>query len=218
MRAPFRLFRPVHWPRLVLWIACCVLAAGCVGRGPSRPDFDPAASGAEAVRLYDKNGDGRIAGEELDACPALKMATGRADQDSDGGLTAGEIADRIRYFQNANTTILNGSVEVTLDGRPLEGATVTFEPEPFLGDYFKPCSGETDANGRASMEGQDAKFPGLYLGFYRVRVSKDVDGKETIPAHYNTESQLGYEATDDIPEVSNIIQFELTSGGVHEGA
>ena len=67
----------------------------------------------------------------------------------------------------------------------------------------------TDERGIASVSGHDAQFPGIYLGFYRVRISKQVDGKETVPARYNTESELGYEATDDIPEVNNVIQFHL---------
>ena len=47
-------------------------------------------------------------------------------------------------------------------------------------------------------------------GFYRVRISKVVDGKETVPAKYNTETILGHEEADDIPGV-RFIEFKLQS-------
>ena len=108
-------------------------------------------------------------------------------------------------------TIISGSVEVTLDGAPLEGATVTFEPETFMGDMLKPVRAKTNADGRAYLEGQNAEFPGIYLGFYRVRISRLYQGKETIPLKYNSATELGYEATDDIDEIQNVIEFKLVS-------
>ena len=44
-----------------------------------------------------------------------------------------------------------------------------------------------------------------------MRISKKEGDRETIPAKYNAESVLGYEATDDIPDVNNVIQFKLDS-------
>jgi hypothetical protein len=178
-------------------------------KGPDRPVLDAAGSGQRAVELYDVSHDGQIDAEELKACPALAMAVARIDKDSSGSLSANEIAERVSYFQNAKVTIVSGATEVKLDGQPLAGATVNYEPEEFLGDSFKACSGTTDDSGIAYVSGHDAKFPGIYLGFYRVRISKQADGKETVPARYNTDSQLGYEATDDIADVSTIIQFAL---------
>ena len=187
-------------------------AVGCCSRvpeGPDRPALDPAASGQQAVASYDKDGDGKISGEELAACPALEMALSRIDTSGDSAISADEIAARIDYYQTAKTTIVSGSTEVTMKGSPVVGATVTFEPETFMGPAFKTCSGLTDERGVAFVSGQDAKFPGIYLGLYRVRISKKEGDTETIPAKYNTESVLGYEATDDIPDVNNVIQFKL---------
>ena len=186
--------------------------SGCCNRlpqGPDRPAFDAASSGQQAVSLYDKDSNGQISLEEAKACPALEMAFPRVDKNADSALSAAEIADRITYFQTADTTIITGATEVKLGDTPLSGATVTFEPESFMGPEFKPCTGVTDEQGIAYVSGHDAKFPGIYLGFYRVRISKEVEGKETVPARYNSESELGYEATDDIPEINNIIQFHL---------
>ncbi len=202
--------------RLSCWLpllAAAFISAGCCNRmpkGPDKPALDPSASGQKAIADYDTNGDGQIAGEELAACPALEMALPRVDKNADSAISAAEVADRINYYLNAKTTIISGSVEVTMDGEPLTGATGTFQPETFLGDAFKACTGVTDERGVAFVTGHDAKFPGIYLGFYRVRISKEDGGSETIPARYNTESELGYEATDDIPDVSNVIQFKLT--------
>jgi len=53
-------------------------------------------------------------------------------------------------------------------------------------------------------------YPGLYLGFYRVRVSKNKGGKELIPAKYNTETELGAEIADDIADCG-MIEFNLLS-------
>jgi hypothetical protein len=165
----------------------------------------------QAMARYDADGNGKLDAGELKKCPALAAGLARIDRDQDGLVTADEIAARITYWETALTTIINASTEVTLDDKPLAGATVTFEPEEFLGAAFIACSGETDENGRTVISGQNAKFPGIYLGFYRVRISKIVDGKETLPARYNTQTELGYEASDDIPGVSNIIQFALKS-------
>ena len=90
-------------------------------------------------------------------------------------------------------------VAIRRGGAPVTDAQVVVEPEPFLQRVPTPASGVTDARGEISLAGQDARFPGLYCGMYRVRVSKQQQGKETIPARYNTETTLGFEIAPDIP-------------------
>ena len=199
-------------PGLLLAIPGLLLAIpGCsqLPAGPSRPSFDPSAAGSQAIEEYDANGDGKIDLAEAERSPGLLEAFSRTDQDGDAALTADEIANRVRYYKSAATTIVDGGVQVTVGGRPLYGAKVTFEPEPFLGDAFTPSSGETDGAGLTYLKGADADFPGLYLGMYRVRISRTADGKETIPAQYNTQTTLGYEAADDIPNLSTGIKFRI---------
>lgn len=178
---------------------------------PDQPDFNAARAGAEAVKQYDTNADGRLDAVELQKCPALLQALDRADADGDKALTAGEIAARIEAWFASGTVIMDWPVYVELDGKPLEGATVVFEPEGFLGAAFKACRGVTDKFGHAALRGADAQFPGLYVGAYRVRISKKIGGKETLPARYNTASELGWEVADDIPEVHSLIEFRLKS-------
>ena len=44
---------------------------------------------------------------------------------------------------------------------------------------------------------------------YRVRVSKIVKGKELIPPIYNVQTELGFEAADDIENVFGDVAFDL---------
>jgi hypothetical protein len=181
---------------------------GCQG-GPKGPDFNPKQSAKDAIEQYDKDGDGALSESEIEACPGLLSAAPRVDVDKDGSITADEIARRIKYYKSAPVRVVSGSIRVLKKGKPLEGATVTFEPETFLGEDFQPCSGVTDDLGDTFISRENAEFPGIYLGFYRVRVSKIVKGKETIAKAYNTESTIGFESAADLPMVSNVPTFNV---------
>jgi hypothetical protein len=193
-------------------LICCLTSCGCslFGRGPNRPALNPRQSAKLALETYDTNADGGIDAQEVEQSPGLKVAFQRVDKDGDGTLSAEEIEKRIEYYKTAQTTILSGETRVTLNGRrPLSGATITFEPEEFLGSAFKACSGTTNEQGIAYVTGHDADFPGIYLGFYRVRISKQVNGREEVPSKYNTETEIGYEGADDIPLVSSAPHFDV---------
>jgi len=188
----------------LVWCGC-----SC-SRAPDAPDLSPGAAGKKAVAEYDTNADDQLDEDELEACPSLLWAFDRIDTDQDGFLTAAEITHRIESWQDSGTIMMGGSVQVTLDGKPLPDATVTFEPEEFLGSGLKTCRGTTDAAGSTILTGSHEEIPGIYLGFYRVRISKLVDGKETLPAKFNTETELGREVADDVPGVG-VISFDLKS-------
>ncbi len=203
-----RFFRSLTWSLTVLG----GLVVGC-RRGPEPPkppQIDPAQAAAEAIRLYDKNGSGMLERDEWKQSPALAAAKERIDRDADGKITSQEIADRITSWLRSPAIRTTCVILVTLDGRPLEGATVSLEPEPFLGPSYKPASGTTDLGGMASMSGQDEKFSGVYLGLYRVKVSKQIGGRETIPARYNSQTELGCEVATDIGGIG-YTQFDLRS-------
>jgi hypothetical protein len=191
-------------------IIVCAAACNRLPKGPAAPALSPAEAGRKAVAQYDKDSSGQLESSELLACPSLEIAKSRIDANGDGVITTTEIAQRITKWQNSGTTVMSGSTAVTLDGQPLEGATVTFEPEPFLGPAYKPCTGVTDSRGEATVTGADANFPGIYLGLYRVRISKFANGTETLAARYNTQSELGWEQADDLPDVHSLIEFHLT--------
>jgi len=192
----------------------CLLAfPGCNGCGrpprPSPPPLSPGAIGKAAIKQYDTNGDSLLDAEEIEKCASLKKAMVRIDADGDGKLTAAEITQRIKVLLDG-VTLFQCAPRITLDGVAIEGATVTFEPEKFMGDRIKPCTGISDKTGDCFLQGPDKQNRGIYPGLYRVKISKMVDGKETIPERYNTETILGHEEADDIPGVG-FIEFKLES-------
>jgi hypothetical protein len=190
-----------------------LIGAGCTSRAPSKPQLSPAESGAKAIEEYDEDGNGSISEDEAEAAPGLLAAFPKIDSDGDGEVTATEIEDRIVYYQTSTSWVINGTCKVTYKRRPLEGATVVFEPESFLGPSFHPCSGVTDERGEAFITREAAdSIAGIYLGFYRVRITKEKDnGKELIPTKYNEETTLGFEANNDVPDdaMYGNIRFDL---------
>ncbi len=199
---------------------------GCAGCfGPPRikgPDLDPKASAAQAMELYDTDKDGLIAGAELDACPAFKRGLEEIpnsggqkrsdiDSDGDGALSEAEIADRIQYFVDSKLGVMKGlGCRFTYKGRPLAGATITFEPEPFMADYIEPAVGETDVAGACSLNRQNNPLGGITVGFYKIIVSRpNRSGKETMPEKYNTETTLGQEIVTGAMDLSYGLNYEL---------
>ncbi len=185
---------------------------GCNSRAPARPELSPTESAAKALEQYDSDGDAAISEEEAEAAPGLAKAFPKIDTDGDGKVTAKEIEKRIVYYQTATSWVINGTCEVTYKRKPLVGATVTFEPEEFLGSSFQACSGVTDSRGEVFISRPGSETKGIFLGFYRVRITKEkANGDEMLPARYNTETELGFEANNDVPDDAsyNNPKFEL---------
>jgi hypothetical protein len=207
-----RLYQPLFL------LAACLAVAGCSG-GPSRvqpPSISASGAASQAIEDYDKDGDGSLAGSELDAAPGIKAAMATIDADKDGKVTADEIEQRIEAWQATKIGVMGITASFTLDGRPLTGAEVTFEPESFLGDELKPAIGDTGSSGSAmpsipkDQRPTKDMGPGLQVGLYRVKVSKKVNGQETIPAKYNSETTLGQQVSTDDPAIAGQrLRFEL---------
>lgn len=207
--------------RLAAWYALALVLCTSCARGPApvhQPGIDPGDAGSRAMEMYDTNQDGKVAGDELEKAPGLKAALARLDQDGDKAVTADEVAARVRTWQTSGHGLLSFGYKVTLNGRPLPDATVTFEPEAFLGDELKPASGATNmmGGGGATIAKEDRPSPttppGMHLGLYKVKISKIADGKETIPAKYNSATTLGQEVAMDVPGVdTNSVVYELST-------
>lgn len=80
---------------------------------------------------------------------------------------------------------------VTLDGLPLEGASVVFRPE-----QGRLSSGKTDAEGRYTLRYTDEKA-GALPGEHTVQIATAADDEESsapprekLPARYNLTSEL----------------------------
>ena len=90
---------------------------------------------------------------------------------------------------------------VTLDGKPVEGATVSFTPESGDGDGLGGSYGKTDAQGRYTLRTVAQDKPGAAVGKHRVTISltqadpNNPEGiqKDLIPAKYNVKSELTFE-------------------------
>jgi hypothetical protein len=209
-----------YWTSAALLAALGVSIPGCSdGRSAlEAPDVSPSGAASEAMTMYDKDGDGFIAGAELDAASGIKAAMGTIDANKDEKASEDEIAARIESWSTSGVALTTCLAKVSLDGRPLAGAIVTFEPEPFLGDSFKAASGETNALGevmpsipKEQRMPADAP-PGLALGLYKVRITKDAGGRESLPAKFNAETTLGQQIAPDDPAVAKQrVLFELKS-------
>jgi hypothetical protein len=98
------------------------------------------------------------------------------------------------------------SGRVTLDGRPLASADVSFQPE----GAQRASSGRTDADGRYRLMFKRGQ-PGALAGEHTVRISISrelVRNPPPIPARYDTQSELRREVKAD---EDNVFDFELKS-------
>ncbi len=205
---------------LLASVFLAIAVAGCFGR-PARvkpPHISAASAGAAAVADYDMDGDGAIAESELERAVPLKSSLDSVDTNQDGKLTAEEIAGRIEAWQKTRVGVQVLFSRVTLDGQPLDGATVTLVPAPFLGDNVKPATGVTGSTGMAllTIDEQYRVAPdvkGAQCGWYLVRITKQQDGQEMLDARYNSETTLGCEVAPDREVAIKGLRLALTSGG-----
>ena len=147
------------------------------GRAPRLfpPAIDADAAGAEAIKQFDANNDGKLSGDELDKCPGLKAAIDEIDPSGKGEITAETIAARIKAWQDSKLARMTLSCTVTHNGKPLAGAEVKFVPEKFLGKNMQAATGKTDKNGIAMLSiptSGPRDPPGVAPGFYRVEITK----------------------------------------------
>lgn len=175
------------------------------------PGIDAVAAGKLAIQQYDTNGDGQIGGPELDEAPALKASIKNLDANGDKQISGEEITARIEDWQTGRVGKMGLLVLVTRGGRPLEGATVKFVPEKFLGDEIQPAEGVTDELGYADLSvAVDPSDPtdvrGVQCGLYRVEITKQ---GAKIPAMYNTETGFGQEVANDAENIQEGIEFKL---------
>jgi hypothetical protein len=169
------------------------------------------------MELYDKNADGALAGDELTAVPGIKKHLDKYDTDGNQQVSRDEIAARLGDWGSQKMALMGRSYVVTLDGRPLEGATVTMVPESYLGDGVKQATGVTAANGLTRMTHADEDLPksangrpipGVRGGTFKVQVTHP---SRKIPANYNTSTELGDEVAYDINVTDAPVTLALKS-------
>jgi hypothetical protein len=169
--------------------------AGCGGSVASQlPTIDPAKNAAKAMELYDANGDGKLVKDELRNCPSLLVAAPRLDQNSDGAIATEEIAERFDALQS-HSDIKVVDLTVTLKRKPLAGATVTFTPEPFMGEDLQTYTGVTSDQGRCELIGTEVDLYGIPIGFYKVDIVHQQHGVNAV---------RGVEVADDVPSINRL--------------
>ena len=187
-----------------------IALAGCGGhRVPGPPAVSPSSATEQALAAYDANKDGALDAKELEQSPGLMALLTALDKGPGGRLTADELTQQLQSLRDSGVGVTRASCKVFLDGRPLAGASSRYIPERFLGPSFKPATGTTDASGHASLvtEGEE---DGIMPGLYRVEISKkDAQGRETIPARYNTQTTLGCQIGFATRSAGSDVVFQL---------
>ena len=171
-----------------------LLSAGCSGSDapatPTLPPYDAEAITQAAIKQLDKNGNSALDG-------------------ADKQLTADELRDRFGRYAGVGSGAVSVTCVVTLDDKPLAGATVRFEPEPFMGAALKPAEGTTSPEGRAPMKSDGTSAYGVVPGVYRITVTH---AGKAIPAKYGTKTIFGREVFEGGRSSSGSIDLRLKSG------
>ena len=193
-------------------IVCVAMFISCsCSDKPSRvhpPSIDAYAAGKAAMDQYDKNQDGKVAGEELQAAPSLRASLQKIDKDGDLAVSADEITARIKEWQEKKVGLSPVKCQITYRGRPLANATVTFEPEEFMGDNVKACVGITDQRGTAVLRMPDSELnlPGCAPGFYKIIITS---ANMQIPVKYGAHTILGAEVPLDADNAETGLLLKL---------
>jgi hypothetical protein len=171
-------------------------AAGCSWGGPERvtaPQYEPSKAAQLVFDNCDANKDGQLAKAELDRYVSLRTAFEEIDKNADKSLSTEELENRINEIVADRVGSMSVACVVLKGSQPVPGVTVRFIPEDFVADVIVGAKGETTESGLAIMASEDPLVPGVSAGFYRVEISRQVNGRETIPAKFNSKSQYGEE-------------------------
>lgn len=164
------------------------------------------------LAAHDADSSGTISVTEAQSCPGVQKTFAKYDADGDGQLTSAEISDRFASWSADGVGVMKVGCLVTLGGTRLEGATVTFQPEPFFDGALPPAVGLTGPQGQCNVTVDPSDLPaslsrvrGVQPGLYRVIIAHP-----DIPASEPGKSKLGQEVAGDTigPEG---IHFELGS-------
>jgi hypothetical protein len=194
-------------------VVCLLSLAGC-SRGPSRveaPDWDPSDLAERIMTDLDKNGDGNIDADEITAAPGLAAGARFIDTNKDDQLTQEELEARFELYEERQIGLRSHTFRLSYKGRPVPGAEVVFNPEPYLEGIIEPANGTTDAQGVVSPRtvGMDLPVEAMRIGYYRVQVKSP---HVKIPAKYQSaETPLGAEVTlSDDASSYGMTHLELT--------
>ena len=177
-----------------VFIGCCCVAGCGDSSRVEAPDLNADEIATGAIAAYDANSDGEISKSETKNSP---FKTDRWDTDGSGSISADEIKGRIEQYMEKKTGMLDVTCRVTVNGRPIEDATVVFEPEEYLSGAVLTAEATTDLDGMAmpaipEIIAKDPVLTGVQPGLYRIKVThSDIN----LPAKYNDETIFTFDAS-----------------------
>jgi hypothetical protein len=164
-----------------------------------------------AMQEFDKNGDSFLDATELNACPGLKSALAEIDKNNDRKLSPDELRDRFATYKAVGVGAISVGCTVSMNGRPLGGAAVTFTPENCMLGVIKPATATTLSDGSVvDFQIEGVTQPGLPAGLYKVAISKIDAGVEAVPTRYNSSTTLGCEICTAPRGGNTVLTFSLT--------
>lgn len=191
------------------WLMLLVMATCGCSRGPQRvkaPKIDPTTAATQAMEMYDTNHDGKLSEEEAAKCPGVLVSFAGYDTNNDKAIDQEEFKEHLAHLLRHGTGATELGCTIQYQGQPLSGATVIFEPEPYLGDDIQAAHGLTNDYGAANLGMSPEKAPAalknmklIQYGTFKVKVTHP---KVNLPAKYNTETTLGYETIPGMPTVA----------------
>ena len=193
--------------------AFVVAVVGCSGKptGVKAPQINPAGATKALMAQYDTDNDGQLSQAELSNCTALSDALNRYDENGDLKISGEELTKRFTGWLEGGLGISSLACRLTFKGRPLEGAEISFVPDPCFADTLKRASGTTDDSGVAMLSIDPSHMPadahnmqGVQQGLFSVEITHPT---VTIPPKYNVETQLGKEVSFELGE--NVMRFDL---------
>jgi hypothetical protein len=170
------------------------VAVGCSHPVKSQlRDGTPEEAAARVMESVDADKDGKIVAQELASSPGLADGLPRIDANRDRVIDLSEMTARFAAHDKQSKLVAL-QVSVTAKRSPLDGAVVTFTPEPFMGEGKQAYIGTT-SGGSCSLQGQDVKLPGLPAGYYKVQI---------VHAASGTDVTRGVEVADDTPSPNRL--------------
>jgi len=198
-------------------IALSFALVGCGGAGRSGPgaaNVDAEDAATQTIAKYDLDKDGAIDAQELAAYRPLSQIVLSYDENGDAEVSPAELAARFKKMFESGANVTGFDCTVTLDGRPLSGATVRLRPAEILGDALPPAEGTTNAAGVARLSVAPEVLPEdlrsaqlIYPGLYQVEVTHP---QANLPSRYNTSTELGVEV-DPASRTGTFANFNLKS-------
>ena len=180
--------------RLVI-VGSALFASGCGGKSTVSQlrDGTPAEAAAKVMQLYDGDKDGKLVDAELAASPGLVAGLARVDSNRDGAVDLAEMTARFTVLDDLSDVVPT-QVMVTANGTPLDAATVTFTPDPCMGEGKQTYSAKT-IGGTAQPMGDATPMP-TPTGYYTVHVVHTESGVDLTQ---------GCEVANDTPSPNRLM-------------